>query len=281
MPGCHRPSSTAKLAAPISLEKFAARISKISPTLDRCEARYRALTWIGSLLIGLALAGCGGKSSSVELQGGMEGTGGKALFFTATTGEELAQAKVGSNLALELRGINVTRTPRATYDHADYVGTRCAGPPCEWTVAPDEAARYEFRAFLVDLRNGKSAGQSDPVQAAWDAPPRPRGLKLLINGKEQPITPLESTTDDYIHIPAGKLRVEAVWNGDASGTGYEVAITNSQPPVDETCSTGTSCRVPAKVPILDSQEMSWVVKVQTTSGHKLVSSFKVCLEGRA
>jgi hypothetical protein len=46
-------------------------------------------------------------------------------------------------------------------------------------------------------------------------------------------------------------------------------------------STGrASCRVPAKVPILDTQEMSWVVKVQTKRGHKLVTGFKVCL-GRA
>jgi hypothetical protein len=236
------------------------------------------------LLVGLTLVlttGCGSASSSVELQGGTEATGGKALFFTATTDEGLAQVKVGSKLALELRGINLDSTPRATYDRADYVDkTRCAAEPCEWTVAPNRAATYEFRAFLVDIRNGKSAGdRSEPVEVVWDAPPRPRALKLLVNGKPQPITPLADTTDHYHDIPAGKLDVEAVWTGDASGTGYDVAISNSQPPVDERCSTGTSCRVPAKVPILENQEMSWVVKVQTSRGHKLVTGFKVCLKG--
>ena len=75
------------------------------------------------------------------------------------------------------------------------------------------------------------------------------------------------------------MQVEAVWIGDASGTGYEVAITNSRPPVDEKCSTGTSCRVPQKVPILDTQEMTFMVKVLTTRGQKLVTGFKVCLKG--
>jgi len=253
--------------------------------LRRSRALRRVVTSIGTLSLGLTLgltAGCGSSSPSVELEGGTEATGGKALFFTATTQEKLAQAKAGSSLVLELRGIDLTRTPRATYDRADYVDkTRCAAPPCEWTVVPGAAATYEFRAFLLDFVNGETAGRSEPVEVVWDAPPRPRALKLLINGKPQPATPLESTADEYIDIPAGKLQVEAVWTGDASGTGYEVAITNSQPPVDERCSTGTSCRVPADVPILDGQEMSWVVKVQTTRGQKLVTGFKVCLAGRA
>ncbi len=211
----------------------------------------------------------------------MDTTGGKALLFSATTGEKLAQAKAGSHLALELRGIDLDSTPRATYDHADYVAARCAASPCEWAVAPDKAGTYEFRAFLVDFITGKSTGESQPVKAAWDAPPRPRGLKLLINGKQLPITPLESDIDEYKDVPAGKLQVEAVWTGDASGTGYEVAISNSQPPVDKRCSTGTSCRVDEKVPILAKQEMSWVVKLQTARGHKPVTGFKVCLAGHA
>ena len=222
----------------------------------------------------------GSSSASVELEGGTEATGGKAIVFTATTDEELAQVKVGSNLALELRGINLSSTPRASFDRADYVNkTRCAAEPCEWTVAPNAAATYEFRAFLVDIRDGESSGSSEPVEVVWDAPPRPRAVKLLVNGKRQPITPLETGTDEYIDIAAGKLQVEAVWTGDVSGTGYEVAISNTQPPVDETCTTGTSCRVPAAVPILDTQELTFVVKVQTTQGQKLVSGFKVCLKG--
>lgn len=241
----------------------------------------RVLASIAASLAALALTGCGGSSSpSVELEGGTEATGGKALFFTASTEEKLAQAQAGSNLALELRGIDVTHAPRATYDRPSYVDkTRCAAPPCEWTVVPDAAATYEFRAFLVDIRNQKSVARSAPVRAVWEAPPRPRAVKLLINGKRLPITPLESTADDYIDIPAGKLRVEAVWTTDARGTGYQVAISNSQPPVDERCSSGTSCLVPAKVPILIGQEMTWVVKILTTRGQKLVTGFRVCLAG--
>jgi hypothetical protein len=243
-----------------------------------------AIRRAAAFLIGLTFvlaSGCGSSSPSVVLQGGSEATGGKALVFTATTDEELAQVKVGSNLGLELRGINLSDTPRATYDRADYVDkTRCAAEPCEWTLAPNTAGTYEFRAFVVDIRNGKSAGgSSEPVEVVWEAPPRPRALMLLVNGKRQPITPLDTGTDEYMDIPVGKLQVEAVWKGDASGTGYEVAITNSQPPVDESCSTGTSCRVPTKVPILDTQEMTFVVKVQTTRGQKLVQGFKVCLKG--
>jgi len=262
------------------MTKLAAPRCKVSLTLGLRPAIRRAAAFLIGLTLVLA-TGCGSSSSSVELQGGSESTGGKALVFTASTEKALAQVKVGSTLALELRGINLSDSPRATYDHADYVETRCAAEPCEWTVAPNAAGKYEFRAFLVDIRDGKSTDRSEPVEVDWEAPPRPRAIRLLVNGKRQPITPLDTGTDEYIDIAVGKLDVEAVWAGDASGTGYEVAITNSQPPVDEKCSTGTSCRVPAKVPILDTQEMTWVVKVQTTRGQKVVTGFKVCLAGRA
>jgi hypothetical protein len=46
------------------------------------------------------------------------------------------------------------------------------------------------------------------------------------------------------------------------------------------CSTGTSCAVPEKVEIAADQEVSWEARIETTRGKKLVSGFKVCLDGK-
>jgi hypothetical protein len=227
-----------------------------------------------TLTLVLTATGCGSSEPSVELKGGTQATGGKALVFTASTDEKLAIA--GGKYQLELRGVDLKR-----HDRPDYRDKHvCAGPPCEWTVVPDTASTYEFRAFLVDFQSGKSAGQSQPVQLVWAAPPAPRGLKLLINGKRLPTTPLEGGTDDYLKIPAGKVQVEAKWTTEARGTGYYVLISAGNRDYAR-CSTGTSCRVPAKAPLLDGQEVSWVAKILTTRGDKLVTGFKVCLEGSA
>ncbi len=226
------------------------------------------------------LTGCGSSGSSIELQDGSDATGGKALFFKASTDERLAGS--GGDFALELRGIDVAHK-NATYDRPTYHDkVRCIVLPCEWTVAPDAASTYEFRAFLIDQRKNKPAGKSAPVEVDWAAPPRPHALELLVNGKSMPVIPLDGG-DEYIDIPAGKLQVEAQWTTDARDTGYVVVISTAEPQdrVYARCSTGTSCLVPVKVPILVDQEVSWVVEVLTTRGGKVVTGGRVCLDGRA
>jgi hypothetical protein len=213
----------------------------------------------------------------VELAGDTQATGGKALVFTASTGEKLSVD--GGNFALELRGVDLKRPQRATYNRPDYLDRhRCDAKPCEWTVIPNAASTYEFRALLIDLLSNKSVRRSRPVQVVWAAPPRPHALKLLVNGKNPPTTPLDG--DDYNDIPAGKLQVEARWTTDARDTGYYLTISIGDR-VYARCSTGTSCLVPAKVAILVDQEISWTVKLLTTRGDKVVTGFKVCLDGRA
>jgi hypothetical protein len=110
---------------------------------------------------------------------------------------------------------------------------------------------------------------------------RPHNLKLLINGKRLPITRLTDTTDNYADIRAGRLRVEARWATNARGTGYHVQISTTEPQARDyaRCSTGTSCLVGSRVPILVGQEMSWSVKILKTRTNKLVAGFKVCLLG--
>ena len=93
-------------------------------------------------------------------------------------------------------------------------------------------------AFLVDVETRKSTGESEPVELVWAAPPRPHALKLLINGERYKTTPLVGGADEYVAVPAGKLRVEAKWATDARGTGYQVVIAVGDR-VYATCSAGT------------------------------------------
>ena len=151
---------------------------------------------------------------------------------------------------MELRGIN-SDSDDGSFDQPGYVSeTRCILSPCEWTVVPAKASTYEFKAFLIDPRNDKVGGESDSVKLDWAAPPRPQAIKLFVNGETPPTTPL--TDDDYSKFPAGPLQVEAKWTTDASGTGYYVKI-SADNRVYARCSTGTSCRVPGKVPLADNR----------------------------
>ena len=237
-------------------------------------ARYASFV---ALVLVVASSGCGSSKPSLELEGDTRTTGGKALVFTATTDEKLAYA--GGDYAIELRGVDVNRSERATFERPDYLDKRrCDAEPCEWTIIPGAASTYEFRAFLIDLRKNESAGQSQPVQIDWDAPPRPHALELVVNGMTPPTTPLNG--EDYSDIPAGKMEVAARWTTDARDTGYYVVISVGDR-VYARCSTGTSCVVPEKVPILVDQEVSWVIKLLTDRGNKVVGGFKVCLAGRA
>ena len=234
----------------------------------------------------LPVAPAGGtKARKVVLTGGTGATGGKALSFAATTRAQLAAEKPGSQLTLELRGVNLGKSPKPDFAHPDYVSeTRCIGPsPCRWTVAPEAAAKYEFRAFLVDLEGHKVSGLSKPVRIDWSAPPRPRDVTLLINGKKLPITALdgEDNEDNYHPIPVGKVHVKAVWKTDAGGTGYHVTISHANPAVDAVCTTGTTCEVKKPASIDKGMEQEWTVKLLTTRGKQLVSGFKVCLVGAA
>jgi hypothetical protein len=105
----------------------------------------------------------------------------------------------------------------------------------------------------------------------------------LFNGKRLPITPLMGGTDNYVNIRTGRLRVEARWTTNARGTGYRVQISTTEPQARDyaSCSTGTSCLVGIRVPIVVGQEMSWSVKILKTRTNKVVAGFKVCLVGHA
>jgi len=216
--------------------------------------------------------------SGVALRGGTHAIAGYALSYTASTGATLAGA--GGHFLLQLRGIALTHVPRATYARPDYLGRRCSAEPCRWSVVRGPAS-YEFRAFLVDLRRGKSASRSAPVRSVWARPAQPHALKLLFNGQNLPTTPLDGSADNYDDLTAGSLRVEARWTGDARGSGYYVLISTTEPVARDyvRCSTGTSCLVPGKVQLLANQEMSWSVKLLTVRGNKVVAGFKVCLAG--
>jgi hypothetical protein len=112
----------------------------------------------------------------------------------------------------------------------------------------------------------------------------PHGLQLLINGKQLPKTPF-SGPDRYTPIKASKLQVVARWKGDLRGTGYKVVIRTTEPDkrTYRTCSTGTSCPLRQRVPILKGEEMSWTVTIEQQKPHvtKILSGFMVCLNGTA
>jgi hypothetical protein len=217
---------------------------------------------------------------TVELQDGTsELTGGKALHFTASTGAKLSGE--GGRFAVELSGVDLARGHHPKPGASDLKMLACVGPPCEWTLVPDATGTYEFQAFLINLETRKSTAKSAALQAVWKAPPRPDDFKLLINGKNMPLVPLDGV-DDYLDTPVGKLQVEARWTTDTKGTGYYVVVSTGEPEKRDhaTCTTGTSCLVPTKVPIEDGQEMTWEVRVMTTRGDKVAAALRVCLVGR-
>ena len=113
---------------------------------------------------------------------------------------------------------------------------------------------------------------------------KPKTLKLLINGKQLPITPFGGP-DKYNPITAGKLHVQAKWQGSLTGTGYQVVISTTEPTVRtwRTCKTGTSCLVNSTVPIANGEEMSWTVRMMKKKTHfvQVVAGFMVCLARHA
>jgi hypothetical protein len=229
-------------------------------------------------VVAATASSCGsGKPPPVQLEGGTAATGGKAIVLDASTEEKLASQQ-GGVYAVELRGID-KGAGDASFDRPGYVDkTRCVASPCTWTVVPAKASTYEYKAFLVDLRNGSDAGASDPVRLDWTAPPRPEAIRLFVNGKTPPTTPL--TGEDYSKFPAGPLHVEAKWQTDAGRTGYYVQLSIGNK-VYAKCSTGTSCPVPEEVPLAADDLMSWTVQLLTSKGDKVADGFKVCLDSSA
>jgi hypothetical protein len=225
-----------------------------------------------------AATGCGSSTPAVHLEGGTDAADGKAIVLSASTDAKLASQQGGVH-GLELRGIDAD-SGDASFDEPDYVDkTRCALSPCEWTVVPAKAATYEFKAFLVDVvKESGDVGESNSVKVDWAAPPRPEAIKLFVNGKAPPTAPLDG--DLYTKFPAGPLRVEAKWAGDARGTGYYVKISQGAKAYAR-CSTGTSCRVPGTVPLGTKDLMEWKVELLTTKGDRLAGGFRVCLEAAA
>jgi opacity protein-like surface antigen len=117
-----------------------------------------------------------------------------------------------------------------------------------------------------------------PAHSAATA--QPHGLKLLINGKQLPITPFAGP-DRYNPISASKLRVQAKWQGSLTGSGYKIEISTTEPTLKtwKSCSTGTSCLVAGRVPIVNGEQMSWTVRLMISKHHfvKIISGFMVCL----
>jgi hypothetical protein len=122
-----------------------------------------------------------------------------------------------------------------------------------------------------------------PAQSARSSA-TPHALQLLINGKQLPITPFTGP-DHYNPITASKLSVVAKWKTNLQGTGLKVVISTTEPNVRtwRTCSTGTSCSVPGQVPILNGEQMSWIVRIMEIKHHyvKVLSGFMVCLARHA
>jgi hypothetical protein len=243
----------------------------------------RGLTGLAALVLVVAIAaGCGSGSTAsslpqnVQLAVDTSSTGGKALVISAKTAKKLA-AKKGALYTLELRGIEPGSGD--SFDHPSYVDqNRCVGGgSCEWTVAPAKAGTYEYRAVLLDNIHDTTAGESNAVKVGWTAPPRPRSIRLFVNGKTPPSVPL--TADHYSDFPAGPMQAEAKWTSDARGSGYYLTISDDYG-LRARCSAGTSCRVAKPVPLPAGAEDSWTVELLTTKGDKVADGFKVCVEGR-
>jgi hypothetical protein len=239
-----------------------------------------------AVVVGGATAGCGGSSkpaaqptlpTKAKLALDTSSTGGKALVLTSTLDQKLASQKKGHLYSVELQGIGAS-SGDASFDQPTYADpNRCVGgSTCEWTVVPPVKGTYEYRAVVSDLVHNDTVGQSNTVHASWSSPPRPRAIKLFVNGKTPRTVSLSE--DNYGPFPSGPMQVEAKWLTDASGTGYYVTISIANE-IYASCSSGTTCSVPKQVTLPPGTEVSWTVQLMTKKGNKVAGGFKVCLKG--
>ena len=154
---------------------------------------------------------------------------------------------------------------------------------CAFVATTPAAAgsTYQFRSFLIDPATHEVITRSAPLRRTWPAL-RVRAVRFLVNGRSKPLSEFFGTTDDYLPVSAGELRVEAQWRPDAEPLRYTVAISTTEPKKRHyvTCRSGASCPVPQTVRILANQEMSWILTFRARD-RSLVEAYRVCLVGRA
>jgi hypothetical protein len=234
----------------------------------------RRVVGLAALLSGVFVSGGAAATPIVTLTGPAHAVGD--VTFQATTA-----APLGSSVAyVELRGIDLAKKPRSTFDHPDVVRTGCFGSPCIFTVGRGAGSRFRFVAFLIDAATHKPIAQSAPLLSVW-APNPVTGISFLINGKRWPLQEVYEAGDDYRPIAPGKLKVEARWAAPLS-KGVYITIATSEPTDKQyaACKKGTACRVMLAVPITPQQEMSWQVTVHDRTG-AVVDGFQVCLVGKS
>jgi hypothetical protein len=228
------------------------------------------------VVLALAAGPAGAAVPTVSITGGGQAASGKSLPFTAKV-----NVKLGTRFALELRGIDLKRSPRSSFNQPEYRDPRtCKRLPCSWGVTSQVPIDYEFRAFLVDPRNGTPIAASAGVRGIWSSGPQPHGFRFFVNGKPIKLGPIDGS-DNYIEVPSGKARIETRWTTDAGPTAFSVVVSTVEPTdaTYATCKSGTVCRVPVRVPIGKGVEMSWHVSVVTKRGRQLVIGYQACLLG--
>ena len=200
------------------------------------------------------------------------------MRFVATT-----PVKLGGDGGpyVEVRGIRLDRTPRHDYAHADAIRGGCIVSPCLFDIGAPAGSTYQFRSFLIDPATHEILARSAPLRRTWP-PLRVRDVQFLVNGVSKPLSEFFGTTDTYLPVAAGTLRVEARWRPDAGLLGYTVAISTTGPKAKQyaRCRRGTSCPVPQAVPILANQEMP-DPHVPREGQAAWSHAYRVCLVGRA
>jgi hypothetical protein len=248
----------------------------------------KGLTCLASAVAVVAVTGgCGSSEAAstraaaslptnVTLVASTKSTGGKAVVLTGTLSPGVSQK--GHLYSMQVKGFEVGSG--ASFDDPSYVNQdNCVGgSTCSWTVLPSKAGKYEYEVILSDLVHDNTVGEANAVKVKWTAPPRPKAIRLFVNGKTPPHVPL--TGDHYSKFPAGPMTVVAKWKTNARHTGYYVLISDDYG-TKVKCSTGTSCRVPKKVPLKAGSEDSWVMELVTTKGNKVATGFKACVNGVA
>lgn len=131
-----------------------------------------------------------------------------------------------------------------------------------------------FRAGLLCLL---AACLLAPVASGAGA--RPHHFTLFVNGKQVPIVPIVGGSDDYAQLHSKSMLIETRWTGNTAGSGTFVRVSTSEPDekVYASCFSGTSCKIPAAVPLGIDIETSWYVELVTTKGHKVLAGYKYCL----
>jgi hypothetical protein len=128
----------------------------------------RVLVLLAAIALGAQFAtGAPAAKPRVVLTGPAQAVGNVKYRVTTTA----PLGRPGATVRMELRGIDLNKNPRSTYERADVVRTDCKTSPCTFQVGQGPGAHLQFEAFLIDGTSFATIATSKPLVTTWAPSP--------------------------------------------------------------------------------------------------------------